>query len=156
MDFAAIVMLVASMGPTYKCKDAAGNWSEAACVGAAAPPPPSDFAKYGSDKSKWLWSGPSGREAAQACVDDWRRLMKDPESAQLGPDQDGLIMESVNDRHVVVPGRARNGFGALGVHWFVCRINLDGTVEKGSSSDMIDRSKEIEDLSLDWVYPRKR
>jgi hypothetical protein len=156
MFLAAAILVAVAAGPTYKCKDAQGVWSESACTGAAAPPPPSDVAKYGSDKSKWVWKGRSGEAAAQACVEDWRPIMKDPESAQLGPERNGLIMESANDRHIVVPGRARNGFGGLGVHWFVCRVNLDGSVVTGSSGDLTSKSKWIEDLSLDFAYPRNR
>mgnify|MGYP007107589277 CR=1 FL=1 len=34
-----VLLNPAANGATYKCKDAAGNWTEVACTGAAAPPP---------------------------------------------------------------------------------------------------------------------
>lgn len=40
MEILALIIIAASAGaagPTYKCKNAAGQWTEEACVGAAAP-----------------------------------------------------------------------------------------------------------------------
>lgn len=34
----AVIVSAPAFGATYKCKDAKGNWTEAACTGAAAPP----------------------------------------------------------------------------------------------------------------------
>lgn len=34
-----LVVALPAWGAKYKCKDADGNWTEAACTGAAAPPP---------------------------------------------------------------------------------------------------------------------
>lgn len=154
MILQGFLLAVAVMGPTYKCKDASGHWSEAACTGSAAPPPPSEYAKFGNDKTKWIWHPGADQITASACVDDWRPLMKDPDSAQLGPEGTAVVMESAKESHIVIPGRARNSFGALGVHWFVCRLNPDGTVQHGSAQSLTDKSKFIEDLSLDFAYPR--
>lgn len=147
------LLLAMTPAPTYKCKDASGNWTEAACIGTAAPPEPSDYAKFGNDRSRWINRGPASRTLAQTCLEDWRPLLKDPASGQLVDGIDGRLMEGKAGKHIIVEGRARNGFGALGVQWFVCEIGVDGAVVADSSRRLAAKAEQLEKWGIWFAYP---
>lgn len=113
--------------------------------------------KYGAALDQWVVAGVPERSSMDACVEEWRPLLKDPGSASITPGKfPGVIVEGAKDRHIIVEGRAKNGFGALGAQYFVCSINLDGTVVEGSGSRLTSRAEGIEKYGIKVEYNIKQ
>lgn len=109
--------------------------------------------RYGDRLDQWVVAGVPSSESMAACVEEWRPLLKDPDSASISPGKfPGVIVEGAKDRHVIVEGRAKNGFGGLGVQYFVCSINLDGSIVEGSGPRLMHRANGIEKYGLKVEY----
>lgn len=81
------------------------------------------------------------REAAyEACLDDARSQLRDPESAQFEVENDPEVMEN-NDGETVYTFegivRARNGFGGMNSNHMMCFANWDDEREEATGNAAI-------------------
>lgn len=76
---------------------------------------------------------PITKETQDACLDEFRPMLKDPRSAYVQEAFKSYVTNSKmkNERaEVVLDARAKNSFGGFIPQAFVCGINDDGSIDK--------------------------
>lgn len=73
---------------TYKCKDANGNWTEAACTGAAAPPPKPEDPQATANARRSGWEklcASRSWDYTRHCIDDHEQNYREMNNILKGP-----------------------------------------------------------------------
>lgn len=144
----------------FKCKRADGSTEYTAqpCEG-------SKTVKIGSERDDWVggygygageppWHvvmEPVPEATMTQCLTLYRPRLKDPGSGSV---ETGIYVENARGRQVVVQGRAKNSFGALGIIYFVCPLDRDGAPVGTDET----RGTSVEKYGVDIAYhlkPRK-
>jgi len=144
----------------YKCTDANGavEYRQSPCSGKKSDilevdgQSPSEKANIA--KRIWKIAGQGNMAAANACLDAWRPNLKDPDSGRIV--DAGIIVASPDRKVIISEGRARNGFGGLGVQYFLCDLDQSGSVIGDPHRDLWSKADEIEKypgFGLGFAFP---
>lgn len=148
----------------YKCQQPNGTveFSQSPCGKNAEVKAIDSRSQYERDddaKKVWKIAGAPTASQANACVDAWRRSLKDPDSGRLQSDSSPGIYVTTGKRKVSVSeGRARNGFGGFNVQYFLCDVTGSGEIigDGNPYGDLRSKAEEIEkypSLGMSLAFP---
>ena len=143
----------------YKCKSDIGViFSDKPCADNAKSVRMDGRSPYEKNarQEEWKPFGLGKLETANSCIDAWRPSLKDPESGRLVNDNPTLLVVTDGKRKVLVfEGRAKNGFGALSVQYFLCDLDEEGNILGGGNpyGDLITKTAEVQEHSLPYAFP---
>lgn len=86
--FITLIISPAAIAAKYKCKDAAGNWTEAACTGALAPPPKPEDPEAKRKERQAGWEKICGNNSISytlRCIQDHEIDYHEMETILTGP-----------------------------------------------------------------------
>ncbi len=143
---AALAMVVigvtAQAGPvTYTCKDANGNWTNAACN-----------EQHSSSATTTLPRGeycqsttplPSG--LADRCLNQYRSVLLDSRGAYV---VNGIWAKRGDRYRVVVEGRARNKLGGFIPVHVSCAASADGSIDSAETAEIITLWQAFQTLEM--------
>jgi len=159
---AAVASTAGAKELIYKCTNADGGveYRQSPCTGKKSDvlevdgQSPRD--KADSAKRVWTVSGQGTIVIADACLEAWRPRLKDPDSGRIV--DAGIIVASPNRKVIVAEGRARNGFGGMGVQYFLCDLDkADAIIGNGDPHhDLWSKADDIEkypNIGLSFAFP---
>lgn len=158
---AMVVCASALATEVYKCKKADGTteYSSHPCAGNAEKIVMDGRSPYErkTDAEK-IWSVTGIPTAGQShkCIEAWRPTLKDPDSGRIASDdKPGILITGGPRRVLITEGRARNGFGGMGVQYFVCEVDQAGGIigDGNPHQDLRSKAEDIEKYSLAIAFP---